>query len=86
MYDIRADRVGWTVYEVELGRPCLLSDIILVGLEHEAADELASLLNRSVYRSDPKRHEEHQASHSVASSCSYRLRARGIGQRGSPAQ
>jgi len=62
MYDIRPDRVGWTVYDIELGRPLLLDDIILIGLEHDAADELASLLNRSVYRSDRKRHEEREAS------------------------
>ena len=68
MYEIRPDRVGWTVYEIELGRPLLLSDVILIRLEHEAADELASLLNRSVYRSGPKRHEEHEPSHPVGSS------------------
>ena len=74
MYDIRPDRVGWTVYEIELGRPCLLSDLILIGLEHEAADELASLFNRSVYHSSSKRHEEHEASsHPVASSGSTHL-------------
>jgi len=60
MYDIRPDRVGWTVHD-ELGRPLLLHDILLMGLEHEAADELASLLNRSVYCSCPERHEEHES-------------------------
>ena len=61
MYDIRPDRVGWTVYDIELGRPLLLGELKLVGLEHEAADELASLLNRSVYRPCSKRREAHGA-------------------------
>jgi hypothetical protein len=68
MYDIRPDRVGWTVYDIELERPLLLDDMILIGLEHEAADELAGLLNRSACRSGPQRHEEREASHPVASS------------------
>jgi hypothetical protein len=69
MYDIRPDRVGWTVYDIEVARPLLLEGIILTGLEHEAADELASLLNRSVYRSGPRRHAVHEASfHAAASS------------------
>ena len=50
MYDIKPDRIGWTVYDVELGRPFLWDELALIGLEHEAADELASLLNRTVYR------------------------------------
>ena len=50
MYDIKPDRVGWTVYDIESGRPLLLDDIVLTGLDHEAADELASLLNRPHYR------------------------------------
>jgi hypothetical protein len=61
MYDIRPDRIGWTVYDIELGRPLLLGELRLVGLEHEAADELASLLNRSVYRPCSKRREAHGA-------------------------
>ena len=61
MYDIRPDRIGWTVYDIKLGRPLLLDGLTLVGLEHEAADELASLLNRSVYRPCSKRREMHEA-------------------------
>jgi hypothetical protein len=48
MYNIKPDRVGWTVYDIESGRPLLLDDIVLTGLDHEAADELAGLLNRSL--------------------------------------
>jgi len=46
MYDMRPDRVGWTVYDVETGRPVLLDDLDLVGLDVEVADELVALLNR----------------------------------------
>jgi hypothetical protein len=49
MYDVRPDRVGWTVYDVETGRPATLDNLLWVELEHETADELAGLLNRSVY-------------------------------------
>ncbi len=55
MYDVKPDRVGWTVYDAETGRPAVLDDLALVELEREAADELASLLNRSVYGPSPKR-------------------------------
>ena len=55
MYDVRPDRVGWTVYDVETGRPAVLDDLVLVELEHEAADQLVALLNRTVYGSRPKR-------------------------------
>ena len=49
MYDVKPDQVGWTVYDVETGRAAVLDGLTLVGLEHEAADETAGLLNRSVY-------------------------------------
>ena len=55
MYDVRPDQVGWTVYDAETGRPAVLDDLTLVGLEHAAADETAGLLNRSVYGRRPKR-------------------------------
>jgi hypothetical protein len=55
MYDVKADRVGWTVYDTETGRPAVLDGLTLVELEHEAADELASLLNRSIYGPSKKR-------------------------------
>ena len=60
MYDIKPDRVGWTVYDVELGRPLLLEEVPLIGLEHGEADELASLLNRSVYRPRPELREAYR--------------------------
>jgi hypothetical protein len=61
MYDIKPDRIGWTVFDIEVGRPFLLDDVPLIGLELEAADELASLLTRSVYRPGSKRCEVRQA-------------------------
>lgn len=55
MYDMRPDRVGWTVYDVETGRPAVLDDLVLTELEHATADELTSLLNRNLYGSGRKR-------------------------------
>ena len=55
MYDVKPDRVGWTVYDAETGRPAVLDGLALVELEHKAADELASLLNRNVYGPSQKR-------------------------------
>ena len=55
MFDMRPDQVGWTVYDVETGKPAALDEVQLVELEHETADELVGLLNRNVYGSRPKR-------------------------------
>ena len=55
MYDVRPDRVGWTVYDVETSRPAILDDLVLVGLERQTADEVVALLNRTVYAPRPKR-------------------------------
>ena len=49
MYDVRPDQVGWTVFDADTGRPAVLDGLTLLGLEHEAADETAGLLNRSIY-------------------------------------
>ena len=49
MYNVKPDQVGWTVYDAETGRPAVLDGLALIGLEHEAADETAGLLNRGVY-------------------------------------
>ncbi len=37
MYDVKPDRVGWTVYDAETGRPAALDGLALVELEHELA-------------------------------------------------
>jgi PleD family two-component response regulator len=55
MYDMRPDRVGWTVYDVETGKPAVLDELVLTALEHDTADELVSLLNRNVYGTRQKR-------------------------------
>ena len=55
MYDVRPDRVGWTVYDVETGKAAVLDDLVLTELEHDTADELTSLLNRNVYGTRQKR-------------------------------
>jgi len=44
-FDIRADRVGWTVFAVATGRPASLGDVPLVGLSLEDAEALANGLN-----------------------------------------
>ena len=44
-FDIRADRVGWTVVAVATGRPASLGDVPLVGLSLEDAEALANGLN-----------------------------------------
>jgi len=55
MYDIRPDRVGWTVYDADTGKPAVLDNIVLVELEHDTAEHLVVLLNRMVYPPRPKR-------------------------------
>ena len=45
-YDMKPDRVGWTVFDTATGRPVILEGTALIELEHEKADELVDLLNR----------------------------------------
>jgi hypothetical protein len=54
MYDVKPDRVGWTVYDAMTGQTAVLDGLLLTELEHAAADEIASLLNRNVYGSRRK--------------------------------
>ncbi len=54
MYDMKPDRVGWTVFDVETGQPALLNGLILIEFEHEDADELVARLNRPLHV-QPKR-------------------------------
>jgi hypothetical protein len=44
-FDIRADRVGWTVFAVATGHPASLDDVPLVGLSLEDAEAFANGLN-----------------------------------------
>ena len=55
MYDMKPDLVGWTVYDVETGRPAVLDDVVLIELEQDIAEHLVVLLNRTVYTRQPKR-------------------------------
>ena len=47
-FDMRPDKIGWTVFEVDTGRPVSMGDLLLVELEHDDADALVDLLNRRV--------------------------------------
>ncbi|MCB5177500.1 hypothetical protein [Microvirga lenta] len=60
---MRADRAGWTVYDVATGRPVILGDVALIGISFEDADSLVNLLNvqdresaRGASRSSPAPH------------------------------
>jgi hypothetical protein len=44
-YDMRADQIGWTVYDVATDRPVILDDVPLTGISFEDADRLVNLLN-----------------------------------------
>ena len=44
-YDLKPDSVGWTIVDVTTGRPVLLDDLVLVGIDHDEADRLVDLLN-----------------------------------------
>jgi hypothetical protein len=55
MYDIRPDRVGWTVCDAETGKPAVLGDVVLVELEQDTAEHVVVLLNRMIYPQRPKR-------------------------------
>ncbi len=54
MYDMKPDRVGWTVFDVETGQPALLNGLILIECEYEDADEFVARLNRPLH-AGPKR-------------------------------
>ena len=54
MYDVKPDRVGWTVCDDETGQPSVLEGVTLTELAYEAADVFACLLNRSVYGAKQK--------------------------------
>src|SRR3954462_3597423 len=45
-YDMRPDRVGWTLFDVTTGRPVVWDDVPLTGVDLDAAHELLVLLHR----------------------------------------
>jgi hypothetical protein len=49
MYDMKPDRVGWTVFDVETNKPAVLHGLILIEFAHEDADALVARLNRPLH-------------------------------------
>jgi len=45
-YDMRPDRLGWTIFDVTTGKPVVWEDVPLTGLDLDAAHELLALLHR----------------------------------------
>jgi hypothetical protein len=45
-YDMRPDRLGWTLFDVTTGRPVVWEDVPLTGVDLDAAHELLVLLHR----------------------------------------
>ena len=45
-YDMRPDRLGWTLFDVTTGRPVMWDDVPLTGVDLDAAHELLVLLHR----------------------------------------
>ena len=45
-YDMRPDRVGWTLFDVTTGRRVVWDDVPLTGVDLDAAHELLVLLHR----------------------------------------
>jgi hypothetical protein len=45
-YDMRPDRLGWTLFDVTTGRPVVWDDVPLTGVDLDAAHELLVLLHR----------------------------------------
>ena len=45
-YDMRPDRLGWTVFDTATDQAAMLDGMALTGLDEEVADELVDLLNR----------------------------------------
>jgi hypothetical protein len=49
-YDIRPDRLGWTLFDVTTGRHLVWEDVPLTGVDLDAAHELLVLLNRRRFK------------------------------------
>jgi hypothetical protein len=47
-YDMRPDCLGWTLFDVQTGRPVVWEDVPLMGVDLDAAHELIILLHRSL--------------------------------------
>lgn len=45
-YDMRPDKSGWTIFDINTGRTVSLGgDLVLIGVDYEEADRLVDLLN-----------------------------------------
>ena len=44
-FDLRPDRVGWTIIEIAAERPASLDGVTLIGLSLEDAERLVNALN-----------------------------------------
>ncbi len=51
-YDIREDRVGWTVFDLFTGEPVVNSDVPQTGLDIQDPDELAQLSDHKAFAND----------------------------------
>lgn len=47
-FDMRPDRVGWTVFGISTGRPVTWADVPLIGVDLDTAHELIALLHRQL--------------------------------------
>ena len=54
-YDMRPDRLGWTLFDVTTGRPVVWEDVPLTGVALDAAHELLVLLHRTAASGREKR-------------------------------
>jgi hypothetical protein len=55
MDDVKPDRIGRAVSDAEAPRLATLYGLDLAEIEHEAADEMASALNRRIHSASLKR-------------------------------
>jgi hypothetical protein len=53
-YDMRPDRLGWTLFDVTTGRPVVWEDVPLTGVDLDAAHELLILLHRHLSPAVPR--------------------------------
>lgn len=52
-YDIRKEPNGWTVFDVETGRPAEVNGYLQIEMTLEDADDLADLLNHLATQAEP---------------------------------
>ena len=55
-YDIRKEANGWTVFDVETGRPAEVNGYLQIEMSLEDADDLADLLNHIATKAEKATH------------------------------